>query len=46
MLFYERDCATAHIATYSTNDLNKVFDDIVINHGLWSERVQTCDFYL
>jgi hypothetical protein len=44
-----QDGATAHTATYSINDLNKVFEDRLISHRLWPARspdLNPCDFYL
>jgi hypothetical protein len=44
-----QDGATAHTATYSINVLNEVFENRLINRGLWPARypdLNPCDFYL
>jgi hypothetical protein len=44
-----QDGATAHIATYSINVLNEVFENRLISRGLWPTRstdLNPCDFYL
>jgi hypothetical protein len=44
-----QDGSTAHTVTYSMNVLNEVFENRLINRGLWPARspdLNPCDFYL
>jgi hypothetical protein len=41
-----QDGAAVHAASYSINDLNKVFEDRLTSFKLWPAVLNPCEFYV